>query len=164
MNEHEKLIEAGWRRVLTPEEEAALQLHLAASPEKQLDWEDEAGLTRALQNLPDAPLSSNFTARVLQAVEREEQVRERTASFAVIPAWLRPWVPRLASVAVMLLIALIALNFYQGQSDPAVDIVAISTVAAALPEPEVLEDFETIQQLRTASEFSDDELVAVLLK
>ena len=50
---------------------AGRRAHLAAHPEAQADWEAEAGLNDALGRLPDVAVSSNFTARVLQAVERE---------------------------------------------------------------------------------------------
>ena len=39
------------------------------------DLELEARLTRALARLPDAPVPSNFTARLMQAVDLEESRR-----------------------------------------------------------------------------------------
>ena len=53
---------------------------LAAHPEAQADWEAEAGLSEALGQLPDAPVPSNFTARVLQSVERESAAERRRRS------------------------------------------------------------------------------------
>jgi len=44
---------------------------LAAHPEAQESLDLETGLTEALRKVPDVPVASNFTARVLQAVERE---------------------------------------------------------------------------------------------
>ena len=74
---YNRLRELSWRRELTAAEEAELRAWLAAHPEAQADWEAEAGLNEALRQLPDAPVPSNFTARVLQAVEREAALRER---------------------------------------------------------------------------------------
>src|SRR5262245_66668141 len=74
---YKELLEASWRRKLTPEEETRLQHYLAAHPEAQAEWEDEMALSFHLRQLPDAPLSSNFTARVLEAVELEQRRQER---------------------------------------------------------------------------------------
>src|SRR5687767_3734715 len=106
--EHKELVEASWRRTLSPEEEASLQLYLASRPDKQADWEDELALSNALHNLPDAPLSSNFTSQVLQAIDREERVVER----ATLPFW-RQWMPRLATVATILVLLFTGVNLYR---------------------------------------------------
>src|SRR5947207_1198597 len=65
------LRELSWRRQLTGAEEAELRAWLAAQPEAQAGWEAEAELNEALGRLADAPVSTNFTTRVLQAVELE---------------------------------------------------------------------------------------------
>ena len=65
------LRESSWRRKLTEAEQAELRAYLAAHPDARADWEMESALNAALTRLPDAPVPSNFTARVLQAVERE---------------------------------------------------------------------------------------------
>ena len=72
-NEHlSQLRESGWRRKLTESEQGELRAHLATNPDARADWEMESALNSALTRLPDASVPSNFTARVLQAVEREE--------------------------------------------------------------------------------------------
>src|SRR6266436_5449915 len=73
MNEsiYSKLLETSWRRPLTPEEEARLHAYFAEHPEARSQWEEEAILSRQLSQLPDAPLSSNFTALVMQAMDAE---------------------------------------------------------------------------------------------
>src|SRR5260370_23944746 len=68
-----QLREAGWRRKLTSAEEAQLCAWLAANPQEQKDWEAETAMNHALARLPDVEVPSNFTARVLAAVEREKQ-------------------------------------------------------------------------------------------
>src|SRR6516225_12355183 len=57
-----------WRRKLTEAERAELQ----TKPDNHADLEFESRLTEELDRLPDKPVPSNFTARVLQAIEREE--------------------------------------------------------------------------------------------
>lgn len=69
--EYNQLREASLRRKLSPGEEARLREFLAAHPGTQGDWEADATLSTWLRQLPDAPISSNFTAQVLNAVERE---------------------------------------------------------------------------------------------
>ena len=159
--EHKELVEASWRRPLSPEEEASLQLYLASRPDKQADWEDELALSNALRNMPDAPLSSNFTSQVLQAIDREERVVER----ATVPFW-RQWMPRLATAATILILLFTGVNLYRAnyQSNLRDTMEKFAHVASTVPEPQVFGDFEAIHQLRTAPQFSDDELVAVLLR
>jgi anti-sigma factor RsiW len=162
--EYQRLLEASWRRALTPAEEARLQAWLAAHPARQAAWQDEAALNRLLRRLPDAPLPSNFTARVLQAVAAEERhaAREPTPS-----RWferLRGLLPKLAPASLLGALLVAAVFQYQaGQRFQAARAVAtVSTVAAALPAPEVFEDFDAIRSLPTPGTPSDEELLVVL--
>ena len=70
MNESDymKLREEAWRRPLTAGEKSQLQSYLLVHAEAQAEWEEEAALTQLLARAPDAPLSSNFTARIMQAM------------------------------------------------------------------------------------------------
>ena len=161
-----QLMEASWRRTLTPEEESELQLHLASHPDKQEEWEEDLALTGALHNLRDAPLSSNFTSQVLDAIDRETRparnAKFQTADLKSPGEWLRRLMPRFAFVAVTLLLMLTGLNAYRLHNRNS-DSEVVKTLVSALPA-DVLEDFEIIQQIRTGPEFNDQELVAVLLK
>src|SRR5258707_9900894 len=96
-----KFRELSWRRKLTPAEQTELRNWLAAHVEAQADWEAEAGLSDALDQLPDAPVPSNFTANVLQAIQRETAAEARARQTA-FPWWRRlPWLPRTAFAAVV---------------------------------------------------------------
>ena len=64
--------ESLWRRKLSEAERATLR----ASPELEL----EAKLTAALGKISEASVPSNFTARVLAAVELEEMRSARSRS------------------------------------------------------------------------------------
>ena len=55
--EYQELLEASWRRDLTPAEMARLHAGLAEQPDLRAGWEDESGLNRLLDQLPDAPRS-----------------------------------------------------------------------------------------------------------
>jgi hypothetical protein len=90
-NQPDSLNESLWRRKLSEAERAGLH----AQPELEL----EATLTRVLTEIPDAPVPSNFTARVLDAVELVEQAERRKARS---PGWTLNWRlawPRVAAVA-----------------------------------------------------------------
>ena len=54
---YDHLRELSWRRKLTTSEELQLRAWLAAHPEAQADWEDEARLNEMLGLLPDAPVA-----------------------------------------------------------------------------------------------------------
>src|SRR5437763_4884541 len=96
-NPHNPISELSWRSKLAPAEEAQLRSWLEAHPDARAEWEMETALTDALGRLPEAPLASNFTARVLKEVEREAdaEARGRTSRPQRWYGWLR-WLPRAA--------------------------------------------------------------------
>jgi anti-sigma factor RsiW len=153
------LLEESWRRTLTPAEEAELQAHLATRPQAQADWELDLSLTHALSQLPDAPLSSNFTARVLQAVEREAGVSTPGTRFL---EWARRQAGRLTPrvawaglVAATALVGAYQWRLIQREHELAQSLAVLSK---AMPEPKVLQDFDAIQQLSQLAPVVDEEL------
>jgi len=81
-SDSQELTERAWRRALSPDEKARLRQHLAAHPQARRQWECEVALTNALNRLPPAPVSSNFTALVLQAGRARRDGRERAERLA----------------------------------------------------------------------------------
>jgi hypothetical protein len=157
---YQRLRETGWRRKLTEAEAAKLRAWLAAHPEAAAEHEAESALNRALGHLPDAPMPSNFTTRILQAIEREEQ---QTAPRPHDRSWLwRVLVPR--TVAAMLVLGVGALATLQYRMKQRANIgdslVTIATVPT-MPSPQALEDFDVIQKLDAGSA-ADRELLALL--
>ena len=156
-----QLREQSWRRELTPGEEAALRDWLTKHPEAQADWENETALNEALGRLPDAPLSSNFTSRVLQSVQRE-QAAELRRSRRVRIGWWRRLVWRLG-----LACAIGAAGFFSCEQYYAAhlraqvkqSIVAVSAVSS-LPSAEILENFEAIRLSGTPA--ADEKLLSLL--
>jgi hypothetical protein len=164
-SEFEALLEAARRRRLTPGEEAQAGAWLALHPERRAEWEAETQLSRLLNQVPDAAVSSNFTARVLQAARRE-------AAAAVVRAG-RPWWRELAdrlrlrpAHGLAAALAVVAMGGWAWREARLVerqrharDLAALSC-AAILPEPQLLAaDFDTLRRLPVAE---DDELLAVL--
>ena len=166
MNEstYQELLEASWQRKLTSEEDARLQVYLADHPLVQSRWAEEAALNECLQHLSPAPVPSNFTARVLQAIDTEELHRERTATASPgLHAWLNRFLPRLASLGVVLVLSIAGFHQYRSfhRGQVAQNAAMISDLAA-IPGPEILKDFEAIHQMRQVTSFSDDDLVTAL--
>jgi hypothetical protein len=160
---HEEMKEAAWRRPLKPTEEAELQAFLAAHPDARNAWAEEAALSRLLFQSSAPPVSSNFTARLLQAV------RERPAPRPIWRQWLSPgqwlpegWVSRLAMCSLMLFLGLFSFREYQvaHRAKMAHEMVDVSRLAS-LPPMGWLKDFDTINRLNQVKG-PDDDLLAAL--
>jgi hypothetical protein len=147
------LRELVWRRKLSDAERAELR----SQPEAEADWELESRLTEGLAQLPDAAVPSNFTARVLQAVERE-RARPRATS------WQWGWrmlAPRLAvGLAVIGISGLVYQRHEFNQRARLARNVALMAEAQPLPSVEALKNFNAIQ--RMSQPHADEELLALL--
>jgi len=159
---YNRLRELSWRRRLTGPEEAELRAWLSDHPEQQSDWETEAGLSASLSRLPEVPVPCNFTARVLQAVEREsaEELRRGDGKWLT---WLRRrWLPRVAFVAVVVGAGL--LSYQQvgvAHRRKLAESVAVVSGVSSLPSPDILKDFDAIQALKPTPH-SDEQLLSLL--
>jgi len=151
-----QLRELAWRRKLTDAEKTGLR----AQPEAQADLELESRLSEALARVPDAPMPSNFTARVLQAIEREEARGAGTRSWS----WYwRVLVPR-AAVAVAV-VGFAGLAYQHHQFDKRAQLakdVALLAGAQPLPSVEALKNFDAIQRMSQTTPQADDKLLALL--
>lgn len=157
---YQRLREIGWRRQLTKAEEAELRAWLATHAEAAAEQEGESALNRVLVRLPDAPVPSNFTARVLQAIEREAQQaapRSRDRNWV----W-RVLMPRTAAAMLVLGVGAFATHQYRVKQRTNIgdSLVTIATVPT-MPSPQALEDFDVIQKLDSDSA-ADKELIALL--
>jgi anti-sigma factor RsiW len=164
---YNELLQASWQRKLTAEEQAQLRAFLAAHPEAQADWEEETLLTQHLERLPAPPVASNFTAQVMQQLDLElaREAREESRSVAT-PWWRRRLVPRYATVLLLAFLVVTGLlqyrEYQQTQRTQLVDSVTQLTPVASVLRPELMQDFEAIQQLRYVPSVSDQELLAAL--
>src|SRR5882757_9819564 len=97
-HEPQHLRESLWRRKLTDAERTELR----ARPEISADLELESHLSEMLAKIPDAPVASNFTTRLMQAVELEESRHARRWNFN----WnWHALLPRIAVAAAVVLFA-----------------------------------------------------------
>ena len=159
---YNRLRETSWRRELTDAEQAELRGFLASHPEAQADWEVEAGLNAGLNRLPNAPMPSNFTARVLQAVELESAVAGRKRPKPITSVWWwRVFVPRTAVALVVVGAGWFGYQHYRTdeQQSIAEGLAVVATVESP-PSSLVLEDFEAVRRLNPTL-VADEELLAL---
>jgi negative regulator of sigma E activity len=112
-----------------------------------------------LDKIPDAPVPSNFTARVLQAVEREESRQTRGRNFT----WnWRSLLPRVAVTAAVILFAGLTLRQHEltAQRTALARNVALVAGAQPLPSVDALQNFDAIR--RMSQPRADDELLTLL--
>jgi len=157
---YHRLLEQSWRRPLTEAEERELRAWLADHPEAQADWEAEAGLNEALEKLPAAPVATNFTARVLQAIDLEEAGAARgSRSDAGRRHWWPGWLPRVGLASLLLGIGLF--SYHQVLAARRAELArSVATVCGvpSLPGPEILRDFDAVWALDPAPP-ADEELL-----
>ena len=160
--EYQNLTEASWRRPLTAAERTRLQELLAAHPEWQESWQEDAALSGLLRGLPSAAVSTNFTARVVQAAGRlpDKPIwRRRLESFSWLPVG---WVPRAALGVAMICCGLLSFHEYQAmrRAQEARAVASVSRLAG-LPSIDWLENFDTINRMNKVK-VADEELLTVL--
>jgi negative regulator of sigma E activity len=116
-------------------------------------------LRELLSQLTDAPVSSNFTARVMQAVEREELQAARTRG------WHWNWLsllPRASVAATVVIAAGLALyqhEIYNQRAELAKNVVLVAN-AQPLPSVDALQNFDAIQRMSQPAH-ADEELLAL---
>ena len=149
-NNHSNPGEPLWRKILSNSERAALN----AQPELEM----EARLTLALTRLPAASAPSNFTARVLDAIELEEKAVARAHQ-----GW--NWsllFPRLAVATAVLIFFGISVQHYETNVQHRVLVKNLATLASAQPPSvDALENLDAIQRMSQSAR-ADGELLAAL--
>jgi hypothetical protein len=144
-----------WRTKLSGRERAAMR--------NQPELELEARLTDALAQLPDAPVPSNFIARVLEATEREDA---RSGRAIKLRFWRWNWhalMPRVAVVTTVLVLGGFGVQHYETAQHRTELAKSLSLVAStqAVPSVDALENLEVIQRMSQPTH-ADTELIAAL--
>ena len=156
-SEFENLLQTARERDLTDAELAKLERWLAANPDEQAEWE---ALDRLLVALPDAPVASNFTARVMDEVRRAE-----AAAPALGQAWwqrlLAPQFRPIQIAAVATLAMVLGGVGYQSHLNQSRAEMAAAVASIAEITPGFLADFEAIEAIAQADPI-DEELWAAL--
>jgi hypothetical protein len=116
-------------------------------------------LRELLSRLPDAPVSSNFTARVMRAVEIEELQAARRRG------WHWNWhalLPRAAAAAMLMVAAGFTLyqhEIYSRRFELAQNVALVAS-AQQLPSVDALQNFDAIQRMSQPAH-ADEELLAL---
>lgn len=177
------LRELSWRKGLTHTDQETLRAWLAAHPQAQAEWETEAALTEALGQMPDVPVSSNFTARVMQAAERQAADQQPARPIGWFWRWPARWLPKAAIASVVLGSGLMAYQHGQhvrvlrtraeiASSLQDLQKLVVASGVSTIPETEQLdslENFEVICALTntplevvTQTPMADDQLLELL--
>ena len=156
-----RMRELSWRRKLSAAEQAELRAWLEAHPDSAAQWAEETALNALVERLPDAPVPTNFTSRVVEEIEREAAGAER--QHVQTPHWWqRVLLPRLAFASVVL-----AAGLFVYQRNVAIRHERVTAPIFAVSGPkdllsvEVLEDFDPIAQLGPRVE-PDIELLSLM--
>ena len=117
-------------------------------------------LRELLSRLPEAPVSSNFTARVMQQIDLEESRRSRKWNF--ILNW-RVFLPRAAVATAAVVFAGLAFHQHDIYSQRATLAKNVALVAESQPLPsvEALKNFDVIQRMGQP-QHADEELLALM--
>ena len=116
-------------------------------------------LRELLSRLPDAPVASNFTARVLQAVDLDESRRARKWNF--ILNW-RTFLPRAAVATAVVLLAGLTLQHYELNSHRTALAKKVALVAGTpMPSVDALKNFDAIRRMSQPAR-PDEELLALM--
>ena len=156
-SEFDNLLQTAFERDLNDGELARLERWLAANPADQAEWE---ALDHLLATLPDTPVATNFTARVLDEVRRAE-----TAHPALGQAWwqrlLAPQFRPVQIAAAATLAMVIGGVGYQSHLNQSRAEMAAAVASIAEFPPGFLADFEAIGAVAQADAI-DEELWAAL--
>ena len=157
---YQRLCELSWRRPLTAAEQVELRAWLVAHPEARADAEAEVALNQALARLPDAPVPSNFTTRLRQAIEHEAAIEVQVP--APRPAWWwRVFVPRFAVATVVVGAGWLAYRHNEAVQQAELVKSFLAVASPSLADPKVIEDFDVICQLSPPSA-ADEELIKLM--
>lgn len=166
-----ELIDKAMAGKLTPEEESRWNALLA----ERTELEEDLAVGRALQALPPPPaVSSNFTARVLEAVRLGERAGDRKGRRGWEGWWRWPRLARVSAIAaVAVFLAFTGLELrerHEVKAEARTFMVGVSKVAdrgkEAAPEVvvAVFQDFDAIRNLPERSEGVDYDLLKALTK
>lgn len=162
--EHNELWERSLRGQLTSGERMQLEAWLATRPALRAEWEEEVALCQMVKRLPNAPVSSNFTALVMQAVELEQRQAERVPVTLGFWAWLRKHMAQVAASTAMVVLAggLVILQQRHAHTQAVTNQMKELAKVVPVPSVDALKDYEAIRRLSQVSTEPDLELLAAL--
>jgi hypothetical protein len=154
------LWEAGLRRKLSTEEQARLQA--AMRDAVAADAAEDLALNAALRELPQVPVSSNFTHRVMEAIAQAPTPCQPEPSFGS-RFWRGQWLPKPVWAVLLIGAVVFAGQQYRTHNlEVTAQSVAKISHAASVMTVDVLKDFEAINRFSRVTTPVDEELFAAL--
>lgn len=155
--------EAGLRRKLSKSEVTELRAFLDLHPDATSEIEFDMALNQMLRQLPDRPISSNFTAQVLQAVTHARSQATILPAIGWTWRWLRHQLPRWAMAGLLIGIGLFSYRQYQLQSrfELARSVMTVSNISTLAPV-EVWQNYDAIVRLSHVPLQVDEDLLKAL--
>jgi hypothetical protein len=160
-SEYLELLEEALSGKLSSEQKKRFESLLSAHPTLRKEWEDELLLNTVLSRLPDVPISTNFTSRVLQAAQR--LTKRSRPGFLFWPRF--SWVHGAATAIIVVSLGLAGLKYqnYSARRQMANELGRMNEVASILPatapsDIEVLKNFDAIRTLAYVPAQSDVDL------
>ena len=163
-SEYEDLLSIRWIRELNGREQERLERLLSADPKRKARWEEDMAVLKAIRHLPDVPVASNFTSRVLEALPCTPD--------DLLPAPLLPpkrgWFPRMAwapkwglgfGFAAILALAIFYGEYQRAKSMRLVESLTVITESKTAPTMEESQHSEFIQELAPVPLEVDWELI-----
>ncbi|MGC8744299.1 MAG: hypothetical protein ACP5T0_10520 [Verrucomicrobiia bacterium] len=140
----------------------------SAADDELSKLEEDIYLGKLLQQIPDVPVSSNFTARVMNAIEIEEP-EPVTAISSIMQILRQNLFQRLAPVAILIILTGFCYFSYTESKKMSIagSIAELDRVAmlnekqGGLPV-EIFKDFDVIQKINNYNSMVDIELLAAL--
>ena len=161
--EQQRWIDLATQRTLTGSEVEEIRAWLEANPQSRASLEEDLRLSRLLQQAPGPRVASNFTARVLEQVQREPAGRAFRGSGLWrwrIRGWRLGWQMATAAGVLALVVAVQIHQRNQSRVELAQGMAALPL--EALADVEFWRDFAPIQALPSEPLPRVAELVAAL--
>ncbi|HEX7859453.1 MAG TPA: hypothetical protein VF773_03945 [Verrucomicrobiae bacterium] len=166
-NQIDELIARAVRGELKEAERRDLEHRMQLDSDLRDRFEMEQSLEQLLERLPNAPVATNFTSRVMQAVAADQ----RSATSSKRAWWRIPFVRLATGLSVVTIAGVLSLNEYRkSQRNEMVRSVASFTEIASAMSPEdrpalAFRDFDAIANLSVPAESELDlELLVALQK
>jgi hypothetical protein len=113
------------------------------------------GLNELLDRLPQAPVPSNFTARVLEALALDARTVARSSILQRGWRWRLRWLPRVALASGIACVIMLSCQHIRSANA-----MELFKGVALMPDPDVVMNFDTIRALnRTPA--ADEELLKI---
>lgn len=165
MNESElqELIDSAWRRPLTAEETVEIQRWCSLHPDRRAEIELDLQAARCVHGLPDVEVPSHFTSQVWREIDRQENLSSLPKG-VLGSAWnWRLWIPRFAVAALVVTGGVAGWQYHQTTQRTQVA-AGFQQVfqAASIPDPGMLQEFDSLRLVMETPSSVDVELLAAL--